>query len=105
MFGFFYHRIEPTPVAHITQCILRQSPTVQQKKEPGRERSKSIKIKLTKATTKLFHRKSVTKTDSESAIIANEYIADNETTRNVERNGRCSIIYYNYNLKHNTVCE
>ena len=65
--------VEPTPVAHITQCVLRQSPSSQVKKEQGRERSKSIKIRLTKATTKLFQRKSVLKTESEAAIIANEY--------------------------------
>jgi len=70
---YLVKRIEPTPIAHITQCVLRQSPTGQQKKEPGRERSKSIKIRLTKATSKLFHRKSVTKAESEGEIITNEY--------------------------------
>ena len=81
-------RIEPTPIAHITQCVLRQSPTGQQKKEPGRERSKSIKIRLTKATTKLFHRKPVTKTECEADIITNEYANENEEGKDLDRNGK-----------------
>ena len=46
-------------MAHITQCILQQAPSNQNKREQERERSKSIKIKLTKATNKLFQRKSI----------------------------------------------
>ena len=62
----------PIPVAHISQCILQKAPSNQNKKEQGRERSKSIRIKLTKAT-KLFQRKSVAKSETESDIYANEF--------------------------------
>lgn len=66
-------RIDPVPVAHITQCILQQAPSNQGRKEPGRERSKSIKIKLTKATNRLFQRKSGSKFEYEADIIMNEF--------------------------------
>ena len=65
-----FHSISPTPVAHITQCILQQAPSNQNKKEQGRERSKSIRIKLTTKATKLFQfqRKSVVKSDTDSQV-------------------------------------
>ncbi|XP_066933893.1 uncharacterized protein [Clytia hemisphaerica] len=70
---FFVKRITPIPVAHVTQCILQQAPSNQNKKEQGRERSKSIRIKLTRAT-KLFQRKSVVKTDAEADFYAKDFM-------------------------------
>ena len=57
-------------MAHITQCILQQAPSNQNKKEQGRERSKSIRIKLTNKATKLFQfqRKSTVKSEADSQV-------------------------------------
>ena len=68
-----YFSITPIPVAHVTQCILQQAPSNQNKKEQGRERSKSIRIKLTRAT-KLFQRKSVVKTDAEADFYVKDFM-------------------------------
>ena len=70
----FHLRIEPIPVAHITKCVLKRSPTSQTKKE--QERSKSIRLRLTKATTKFFQRKSIVKDEIEPDVIKNEFAAD-----------------------------
>ena len=71
---YFYLRIEPIPVAHITKCVLKRSPTSQAKKE--QERSKSIKLRLTKATTKFFQKKSIVKDETELDVIKNEFAAE-----------------------------
>ena len=67
IYTIFSSSISPTPVAHITQCILQQAPSNQNKKEQGRERSKSIRIKLTKAS-KLFQRKSTVKPEPDTSV-------------------------------------
>lgn len=84
---YLVKRMEPIPVARVNQCVLRQSPSNQVKKEQGRERSKSIKIKLTKATTKFFQRRSILKTDAEGDIIANEYTKEPEDDLSLDQKG------------------
>ena len=67
-------RLEPLPVVHISKCVVSFSPMLL-RKNPSRERSRSIKKRLSKATTKLFHRKSgvfATPTQTDG-IICNEF--------------------------------
>ena len=54
--------------------MLKRSPTSQAKKE--QERSKSIKLRLTKATTKFFQKKSIVKDETELDVIKNEFAAE-----------------------------
>lgn len=94
---FFVKRLNPTPVVHITQCILQQLPTNQNKKEQSRERSKSIKIKLTKATNKLFQRKSVVKSEVESDIITNEFASHSSMSDGVDVGSNKTLSENGYN--------
>ena len=54
--------------------MLKRSPTSETKKE--QERSKSIKLRLTKATTKFFQKKSIVKDEIEPDVIKNEFAAE-----------------------------
>ncbi|XP_002166712.2 uncharacterized protein LOC100202097 isoform X1 [Hydra vulgaris] len=83
--NYFKKRIEALPVVQINQCVLSKLPSSQVKKDQAVPLSKSIKIQLTKATSKFFQIKSLLKVDGEHYRNTEEqdnevsYIGNNES--------------------------